>query len=215
MRESKNRVCPVELAGGLDNRFRRWLQNPRKILAPCIQPGMVALDLGCGPGFFTLDLARLVGPAGQVIAADLQEGMLQKLKDKIRGTELESRIVLHRCGENAIGWPQPVDFILAFYMVHELPDPDAFFREVGSMLKPGGQILIAEPPFHVSKADFEQLLRRARDAGLHSAQPPKVFLSKVALLKKSVQPPRASDPRTPEQPNVLPLSREMSTVPSM
>jgi ubiquinone/menaquinone biosynthesis C-methylase UbiE len=186
MRGSKNRVCPVELAGGLDNRFRRWLQNPRKILGPHIQAGMVAMDLGCGPGFFTLDLAQLVGPAGQVIAADLQEGMLQKLKDKIRGTELESRIVLHRCGEKAIGWPKPVDFILAFYMVHELPDPDAFFREVGSMLKPGGQVLIVEPPFHVSNADFEHMLRSARDSGLRPAQPPKVFLSRAVLLKKDV-----------------------------
>ena len=142
------------------------------------------MDIGCGPGFFTLDLARLVGPAGQVIAADLQEGMLQKLKNKIRGTELEPRIVLHRCGTQAIGWPSPVDFILAFYMVHELPDPDAFFREVGRMLKPGGQILIAEPPFHVSKANFNQMLRRAQNAGLQPANPPKVFFSQTALLKR-------------------------------
>ena len=184
MNNSNPHVCPVELAGGLDNRLRRWLQNPRNILAPFIQPGMVAMDIGCGPGFFTLDLARLVGPAGQVIAADLQEGMLQKLKNKIRGTELEPRIVLHRCGTQAIGWPSPVDFILAFYMVHELPDPDAFFREVVRMLKPGGQILIAEPPFHVSKANFNQMLRRAQDAGLHPANPPKIFFSQAALLKR-------------------------------
>ena len=142
------------------------------------------MDLGCGPGFFTLDLAQLVGPAGQVVAADLQEGMLQKLKDKIRGTELEPRVVFHRCGETAIGWPKPVDFILAFYMVHELPDQDAFFREVGSMLKPGGRILIVEPPFHVSKADFEQMLRNARNAGLHPARPPTIFPNKTALLQK-------------------------------
>ena len=44
---------------------------------------MTALDVGCGPGFFTLDMARLVGESGQVIAADLQEGMLQIVRDKI------------------------------------------------------------------------------------------------------------------------------------
>ncbi len=45
----RNRVCPVELAGSLDNRFRRWLQNPRKILAPYVREGMKVLDIGCGP----------------------------------------------------------------------------------------------------------------------------------------------------------------------
>ena len=44
---------------------------------------MTVLDVGCGPGFFTLDMARLVGPSGRVIAADLQEGMLEKLGQKI------------------------------------------------------------------------------------------------------------------------------------
>jgi ubiquinone/menaquinone biosynthesis C-methylase UbiE len=184
MRETRTRVCPVELAGSLDSRFRRWVQNPRKILKPFIREGMAVMDFGCGPGFFTLDLAELVGPSGRVVAADLQDGMLQKLRNKIRGTGLEARIVLHRCANNAIGWTKPLDFILAFYMVHELPDPDAFFREAGSLLKPGGQVLIVEPPFHVTKAEFEQMFLKARNAGLHPVQRPFLLFSKAALLKK-------------------------------
>ncbi len=54
MGDDKNRVCPVERAGNLDNRFRRWIQNPRKILGPYMREGMTVLDLGCGPGFFLL-----------------------------------------------------------------------------------------------------------------------------------------------------------------
>jgi ubiquinone/menaquinone biosynthesis C-methylase UbiE len=77
MSRQKNRVCPVSLAGGLDNKIRRWLQNPRKILAPYIQEGMTVLDIGCGPGFFSIEMAQLVGKSGKVFAADLQEGMLQ------------------------------------------------------------------------------------------------------------------------------------------
>lgn len=84
----KTRVCPVEMAGSLDNRIRRWVQDPQKILAPYIAEGMTVLDLGCGPGFFSIDMAQMVGKSGRVIAADLQEGMLQKLRDKIQGTEL-------------------------------------------------------------------------------------------------------------------------------
>ncbi|KAB3547857.1 MAG: SAM-dependent methyltransferase, partial [ANME-2 cluster archaeon] len=47
-------VCPVESAGGLDNRVRRLLQNPQKILGNYVKEGMTALDLGCGPGFFSV-----------------------------------------------------------------------------------------------------------------------------------------------------------------
>lgn len=184
MSDGKNRVCPVERAGSLDNRFRRWLQNPRKILSPYIEEGMTVLDLGCGPGFFSIDIAQMVGKSGRVIASDLQEGMLQKLRDKIQGTELEERITLHKCQKNRIGVSENVDFVLAFYMVHEVPNQKEFFNEIGSILKPNGQVLIVEPPFHVSKKAFEESIRTARGAGFTPAERPKVLLSKTVILKK-------------------------------
>jgi ubiquinone/menaquinone biosynthesis C-methylase UbiE len=90
----KNRVCPVTIASSLDSSIRRWLLDPRKILGPYIKKGMTALDVGCCPGFFSFDLAQMVGKSGRIIASDLQEKMLQKLKlnKKIQGTELEERI---------------------------------------------------------------------------------------------------------------------------
>ena len=184
MSNKRNRVCPVEIAGSLDNRIRRWLQNPRKILEPYIEEGMTVLDIGCGPGFFSIDMAQLVGESGRVIAADLQEGMLQKLRDKIQGTELERRITLHKCKENKIGVSENVDFVLAFYMVHEAPNQKEFFREIASILKPDGRVLIVEPPFHASKKGFEESIRKAMDTGLTVVERPKVFLSKTAILKK-------------------------------
>ena len=92
MTKINERVCPVALSGSLDNSIRRWLQNPRKILGPYIKEGMTVLDVGCGPGFFTIEMARMVGKSGRAIAADMQEGMLQKVKEKIKGTVLEDRI---------------------------------------------------------------------------------------------------------------------------
>ena len=88
MSNKNNRVCPVERAGSLDSRIRRWGQNPQKILGPYIEKGMTVLDIGCGPGFFSIDMAQMVGKSCRVITSDLQEGMLQKVRDKIKGTEL-------------------------------------------------------------------------------------------------------------------------------
>lgn len=180
----KNHVCPVKRAGSLDNRIRRWIQNPQKILKPYIKEGMTVLDLGCGPGFFSIDIAKMVDKSGKVIAADLQEGMLEKLRDKIKGTKFEERITLHKCQENRIGAAENVDFILLFYMVHEVPNIEEFFNEIVTILKPAGQVLIVEPPFHVSKTAFEETIQKAQDAGLAEIERPKVLFSKAALLKK-------------------------------
>ncbi len=183
MNDTKLRVCPVERAGHLDSGFRKWFQNPRKILRPYIQEGMTVLDFGCGPGFFSIDMAQMVGKSGRVIASDLQEGMLDKLRDKINGTELEKRIYLHKCQKARIGWSEKIDFALAFYVMHEVPNQEDFFRELASMLKPNGQILVVEPPFHVSKSAFNETVKKASAAGFTPEAGPKVIFSKTVILK--------------------------------
>lgn len=184
MSERKKHVCPVGMAGSLDMRIRRWVQNPQKILKPFIEEGMTVLDLGCGPGFFTLDMAYLVGESGQVIASDLQEGMLQKVREKVKGKEVEKRIKLHKCGEKKIGVRESIDFILLFYMIHEVTDKEEFFQEIGDILKDNGKILMVEPPLHVSKTAFEKTLLVAEKTGFYHEAGPKVFFSRTAVLMK-------------------------------
>lgn len=187
MNAGKDRVCPVELSGSLDNKLRRWLQNPLKILSPFIETGMTVLDLGCGPGFFSVEMAHLVGESGRVIASDLQAGMLQKLRAKIEGTELESRITLHQCQKDKIGVSAKVDFVLLFYMVHEVRNKEAFFKEIASILKPDGQVLLVEPPFHVSNGAFAATIRTAQGVGLTPTDRPKIIFSKAAVLRPAVE----------------------------
>ncbi|UCE47456.1 MAG: class I SAM-dependent methyltransferase [Phycisphaerales bacterium] len=179
------RVCPVKRAGSLDNRIRRWLHDPRKILGPYIGEGMTVLDVGCGPGLFTIEMAQMVGESGRVIAVDLQEEMLDKLRNKTHGTALAERIKLHKCEADSIGISDKVDFALAFYMVHEVPNQQEFFEEVQSILKPDGLALVVEPPLHVSNRAFEESIGKARDAGLTPVERPRVLLSKTILLKRA------------------------------
>ena len=117
-KNSSSKVCPVERAGALETPLRRLVQNPTKILKPYLKAGDKVLDFGCGPGFFTFDIAQLVGETGFVYAADLQAGMLEKVQNKIISHNFQSRIKIHKCDESGIHLNDTVDFILAFYMIH-------------------------------------------------------------------------------------------------
>ncbi len=184
MNDERNRVCPVELASTLDSKVRRWFQNPHDILAPFVHVGMKVLDVGCGPGYFSIELAKLVGATGHVISADLQEGMLQKLSQKIKGTLLEPRITLVQCQQDHINVAEEVDFVLAFYMVHEVPDKAALFRQLRALLKKNGTMLLVEPKlFHVSRKDFEATLGVAVNAGFTVSEGPKLLFSWSAILE--------------------------------
>ncbi len=70
------RICPWWLAYSFDNPLRRYLHDPRKIVAPYLREGMIAIDIGCGMGYFSSGMAKIVGDAGKVIAVDVQQEML-------------------------------------------------------------------------------------------------------------------------------------------
>ena len=185
MSEKRNHIFPVEKAGSLDSRIRGWFFNPKKILGPYVKEGTTALDIGCGPGFFTVPLAQMAGTTGHVVAADLQEEMLRKVHMKIKGTCLEKRVTLHKCEEDGIHFSEMVDFILLFYVVHEVSAKEALFRELQSVLKVNGRMLVAEPPFRVSKKEFEKTIRKAGDAGFVVVERPGIFPNYVAVLKRN------------------------------
>lgn len=183
MADSSTDVCSYKIAWTLDNWLRRLLQNPYKIIGEYVKEGQTVLDLGCGPGFFSLAMAKLVGEKGKVIAVDIQDEMLQIVKIKSERHGFSSRIVLHKAEHEKLGISQTVDFALAFYMVHEVPDKKVFLSEVASHLKPDGRFLIVEPKFHVSKANFDSTLELARSVGLESIAEPKFSFDRAVLLK--------------------------------
>lgn len=179
-----SKVCSAEHAGILDNRLRRLVQNPDKILSGLVHAGQKVLDVGCGPGFFTLAMARIVGDEGRVIAADLQQEMLDRLRGNARNQNLESRIQFHLCKSDSIGLAETVDFALAFYMVHEVPDPEAFLREIYGVVRSGGELLLVEPKFHVSGPAFRRTVELAQSIGFTPIAEPRIVLSRSTLLRR-------------------------------
>ena len=186
MNENKqNSIYRVEAAGALDSSFRRLIQNPRKILTPFIKEGMRVLDVGCGPGFFSIEIAKILNASGKVIAADVQQGMLDIIRKKINGTALEQTIELHKSDFENIGIVEKVDFILAFYMVHEVRNQEKFFSELTSILKPNGLMLVVEQKFEVSKANFRIMVDMIKSYGFTIVKSPKIFFSQTtAFVKK-------------------------------
>ncbi len=87
-------VCPHQISFFLDNWIRRLIQPPGKIVGPYIQEGNTVIDMGCGPGYFTIDMAKIVGPEGRVIAVDIQAKMLERVRKKAQKHGLAERIDL-------------------------------------------------------------------------------------------------------------------------
>jgi ubiquinone/menaquinone biosynthesis C-methylase UbiE len=180
-----DRVCPWWLCYSFDNPLRRLIHDPERLLESYVKTGMTAVDIGCGMGYFTLGLARLVGPGGKVIAVDIQEEMFAALGRRARKAGLSDRIVLHRCLPDRLGVEEPADFVLAFWMAHEVRDKPRFFGEIFSLLKTGGRLLLIEPKFHVTRNSFGRTVEVCRAAGFRLLGGPAVALSRTVLMEKS------------------------------
>jgi ubiquinone/menaquinone biosynthesis C-methylase UbiE len=179
-----DRVCPWWLCYGFDNPLRRLIHDPERLLEPYVKPGMTAVDIGCGMGYFTLGLAKLVGPGGNVIAVDLQGKMLAALGRRARKAGLADRIILHRCRPDRLGVEEPADFVLAFWMTHEVRDKPRFFAQISAFLKTDGRLLLVEPKLHVTRNRFGRTVEVCRAAGFRLLGEPAVALSRAVLMGK-------------------------------
>ena len=121
-------------------RWTRW--TPLALLAQAgMEAGESVLDIGCGPGFWTIPIAEIVGPPGQVIALDVSRELLDALVS--RNPPPCVRPVL---GElPAIDLPDAsVDFIWAAFVFHEVEQPSVPTSEMHRVLRPNGRLAVLD-----------------------------------------------------------------------
>ncbi len=178
----KHHICPWWLAYTFDNPLRRLIHRPAVMFSGLVEKGMTVLDVGCGMGYFSIGMVNIVGTQGLVIAVDLQQEMLDILEKRAEKAGVGDHIHTQQSETNTLGVQTKADFGPAFWMAHETPDAASFFRQIVSVLKPGGNLLVAEPKLHVSANRFEEIIAAAGKAGLQHNAHPHIAMSRAATF---------------------------------
>lgn len=145
---SGRRIAPVMGVGGapwLERSEREAEESPKTAVRMMeLKPGMVVADFGAGSGYYTELLARAVGRTGKVFATDIQPGMIDLLRKRIRDRKLSQVEAVLATGDSS-GLPDGCcDVILMVDVYHELSRPQQVLRELKKALKPGGRLILVE-----------------------------------------------------------------------
>jgi ubiquinone/menaquinone biosynthesis C-methylase UbiE len=140
------RPLPHHLAFLLEHPLRRLYRQPGETLGLYgFTGGMHVLDLGCGVGTFTVEMARMVGPTGVVHAVDIQRAMLNRVEERAAAEELHARLRFHHSSAYELPLPDAsIDLAVLIAVLGEIPDPVRALREVRRVLRPGGRIAVSE-----------------------------------------------------------------------
>lgn len=138
-----------------------------------VKPGQTVCDMGCGNGYYTVELAQRVGPTGQVLAVDVQPEMLTLLRARLDHEKIANvRPVLGQLWDPNLG-TATCDLILLVDVYHEFSHPDQMLRAMRRALRPGGRVALVEfrleddevPIKLLHKMSKAQILREFPPAG--------------------------------------------------
>ncbi len=140
------RPMPHQFAKMLDSSMRLRYRNPGETLGLFgFAPGMTVLDVGCGTGLFTVDMARMVGEEGVVHAVDIQRPMLRKCEQRALEGGVAERVRFHHCGVNSLPLADnSIDLAVLIATLPQVPDRPGALLELRRVLKPGARIAISE-----------------------------------------------------------------------
>lgn len=169
------RLFPPQNLGQLEGPDRDAWQRPDQIMdALQLGENSVVADLGAGGGWFTVRLARHIGPNGHVYAEDIQPQMIEAIQRRIKREGLNNVTTQLGTADNPKLPPHALDAVLIVDAYHEVEHPVALLRNVSASLKPTGVIAIVNfkkdgggpGPSMEERVDPEQVIADARAAGL-------------------------------------------------
>lgn len=109
-----------------------------------VKPGQTVCDMGCGNGFYTIKLAKMVGPRGQVLAVDIQPEMLDMLKERAAEEKLDNIApILGELYDPNLPSGK-IDLILCVDVYHEFSHPEQMLAQMRQSLAPGGLLVLVE-----------------------------------------------------------------------
>ncbi len=168
-----------------DRTLRPLLYDPERIVRPFVAPGDRVADIGCGAGYFDPALSRLIGPSGELLLVDAQEEMLQRAVERVReDPTARAQITGVLVSNEDLQLPRGIDFALMSWMLHEVREPEGYWRTLGHTIRPAGKVLVTEPLVHVSASDWEAELAPAEQFGFVRKDIGGVFFSRTAVLTK-------------------------------
>ncbi len=141
-------IAPVMGVGGAE-----WLERPEReaeeapsiaIQALKIRPGQTVADIGAGSGYYTVRMARVVGPTGKVFATDIQPGMLDLLGRNVAKAKLDNVVAVLGAPDDPKLPPDSLDLAIMVDVYHELAAPQAFIRKLRASLKRTGRLVLLE-----------------------------------------------------------------------
>jgi ubiquinone/menaquinone biosynthesis C-methylase UbiE len=120
-------------------------ENPLEMLEQLqIKPGMTVCDMGCGDGYYTQELAKLVGPMGKVLAVDIQPEMLQELSRRCNDRGIENVEMVLGQPHDPMLPSDSIDLILMVDVYHEFSNPVEMLASMRASLKKDGNIALVE-----------------------------------------------------------------------
>ena len=185
--DSNHRVPPWWMGYLFLLPVRKLWENPRNVLEPWVHEGDTAFELGPAMGYFTLDLARLVGPGGRVICSEVQPRMLEVLERRLEKAGLSDTVDARigqpddPCIDDLVG---TLDFAYLHHVIHEVTDPARVIGRVSAAMRPGGKVFLAEPNGHMKKEEFLQEVALAQETGLRAITRPRIWRQMTVVMEK-------------------------------
>jgi ubiquinone/menaquinone biosynthesis C-methylase UbiE len=161
--------CPASFSWLVNNPIRRRYMRP--ILDRVgLRPGERILELGPGPGAFTVDAARRVGPEGRLVVVDIQPEMITQVERRVRAAGL-ANVEMHVASAYDLPLADAsVDRAFLITVLPEIPDRARALAELRRVLKPGGVLSITEEFLDPDYLFAGETIRLVEAAGLRLAR---------------------------------------------